>query len=126
MPIPPLRPGSKRRWRLALLGLSTFAAMAAGLASPAVAQQKGYGQTLGSSPLEQQIYDGGSGGPPKGSSLLDSTNPIDLMQKLRRATAMDDATPPASAIDQALKDLDAQSASPTASSSRPPRPQIVP
>jgi hypothetical protein len=120
------RPPSIRPFLTALVGLATFAAMAVAQIAPAAAQQKGYGQTLGTTPLEQQIYDGGSGGPPKGSSLLDSTNPIDLMQKLRRATAMDDATSPSSAIDQALKDLDSQSASPTASSSASPRPLIVP
>jgi hypothetical protein len=108
------------------VGLATFVALSVAPMAPAAAQQKGYGQTLGSSPLEQQIYDGGSGGPPKGSSVLDSTNPIDLMQKLRRATAMDDATPPASAIDQALKDLESQSPSPTASSSGPLRPPSAP
>mgnify|MGYP006275001403 CR=1 FL=1 len=76
-------------------------------ASPASAQQAGYGQTLGTSPMERQIYDGGSGRP-SGGSILDSTNPLDLMNKIRRGTAMDDATPPASAIDQALQQFESQ------------------
>jgi hypothetical protein len=45
--------------------------------------------------------------------VLDSTNPIDLMNKIRRGTAMDDATPPGDAVDAALKDLDAQSSGPS-------------
>lgn len=76
--------------------------------TPVKAQQAGYGQTLGTSPMERQMYDGGTGRP-NGGSILDSTNPIDLMNKLRRSTAMDDATPPASAIDQALQQLEIQS-----------------
>jgi len=75
---------------------------------PAAAQQAGYGQTLGSSPLERQLYEGG-GGRPSSGSILDSTNPIDLMNRIRRGTAMDEATPPASAIDAALQQLEIQS-----------------
>ncbi|MEB3360884.1 MAG: hypothetical protein VKI42_02030 [Synechococcaceae cyanobacterium] len=80
---------------------------------PASAQQAGYGQTLGSSPAERQFYDYGpnnSSTGSGGSSLLNTTNPMDLMNKLRRSTALDDATSPSSAIDQALKDLEASSA----------------
>jgi hypothetical protein len=86
---------------------------------PASAQQAGYGQTLGGSPSERQFYDYGSPGSASGSnggSLLNTTNPMDLMNKLRRSTALDDATPPSSAVDQALKDLEAAS-SPRATSS---------
>ncbi|HJN34942.1 MAG: hypothetical protein AB8E74_07750 [Prochlorococcus sp.] len=36
-------------------------------------------------------------------NVLNSTNPLDLMNRLRRATAMDDATTPEDAIDAALK-----------------------
>ena len=92
--------------RLPLLGLGT-ALMLSAAASPARAQQSGYGQTLGTSPMERQVYDGS--GKPSGGGILDSANPLDLMNKLRRGSAMDDATPPSSAIDQALKDFDAQS-----------------
>lgn len=96
-------------------GLIPVTLAAAGLSAPllltatsASAQQAGYGQTLGTTPMERQMYDNGTGRPNSGS-LLDSTNPIDLMNKIRRSTAMDEATPPASAIDQALQQLEAQS-----------------
>ena len=70
----------------------------------AVAQQAGYGQTLGTSIQERQLYDYGPSKSGTGSgSILDSTNPLDLMNKLKRSTALDDATPPSSAIDQALR-----------------------
>ena len=97
---------------LPLGGLGTAglgaALLLASTAAPARAQQAGYGQTMGTTPMERQIYDGT--GKPSAGSILDSTNPMDLMNKLRRGSAMDDATPPSSAIDQALKDFDAQSA----------------
>lgn len=103
---PPLRPTSP------LTPSSLAAALVAAplllTAAPATAQQAGYGQTLGTTPMERQIYDAGTGRPNSGT-ILDSTNPIDLMNRLRRSTAMDDATPPASAIDQALQQLEAQS-----------------
>jgi hypothetical protein len=100
------------RARLALLGSSCLGvALCLSAAGAARAQQGGYGQTLGTSPMERQIYDYGPGGKPSGGgSILDSTNPIDLMNKLRRGTAMQDATSPESAIDQALKDFEAQPA----------------
>jgi len=84
-------------------------------ASPAAAQQAGYGQTLGTEQQQRQLLDGGTTPNGKGGSILDSTNPIDLMNKLRRASAMNDATPPGSAVDQALKDFEAQTAPPKAS-----------
>jgi len=65
----------------------------------------------GMSTQEKQIYDygpSGSNGSSKAGSVLDSTNPIDLMNKIRKGTAMDDATPPGDAVDAALKALDAQ------------------
>ena len=96
---------------LGATGLVLPLALAFGLAHEVLAQQSGYGQTMGSSPMEQQLYDSGTG-KPSGGSILDSTNPLDLMNKIRRGTAMDDATPPSSAIDQALRELDAQSAPP--------------
>ena len=59
----------------------------------------------GQSKQEQQFYDYGpsSGSGKGGGSILDSANPMDLMNKLRKSTAMDEATPPGDAIDQALK-----------------------
>ncbi len=43
------------------------------------------------------------------ANILDATNPLDLMNRLRRATAMDDATSPSDAIDQALRALETDS-----------------
>lgn len=88
---------------------------------PASAQQAGYGQTMGGSAPERQLYDYGPGNSSGtgGSSLLNTTNPMDLMNKLRRSTALDDATSPSSAIDQALKDLEANSAASTPRASSP-------
>jgi hypothetical protein len=88
-----------------LLTISLLALVPAPLAlsGPAGAQVAGYGQTMGTSPQERQVYDGGA----SKSSVLDATNPIDLMNRLRRGTAMDDATSPGQAVDKALKDFEA-------------------
>ncbi len=84
-------------------------ALALLMAGEARAQQAGYGQTLGTSIQERQLYDYGPGKSGSGSgSILDSTNPLDLMNKLKRSSALDDATPPSSAIDQALREFDAK------------------
>jgi len=69
---------------------------------------------------EPSVFDQGPGGTSrKGGSLLDSTNPIDLMNKLRRSSAMDDATDPGDAIDAALRQLDSQAAPPSSGASSP-------
>ena len=53
---------------------------------------------------EREIY-----GDTKGSSsALDAANPIELFNRIRRSTAMDDATPPSDAIDAALKSYQTQ------------------
>lgn len=83
---------------------------AALLAPAAQAQQQGYGQTMGSGQQEREI-NFGSGPSRSSGGILDSTNPIDLMNKIRRGTAMDDATPPGDAIDAALRDYHQQSVS---------------
>jgi hypothetical protein len=70
------------------------------------AQVQGYGQTI-DSPQQQRELDAGSGGPSR-NSALDATNPIDLMNRLRRASAFDNATPPSDAIDAALRDFQPQ------------------
>lgn len=106
LPQRPRRPGLMPAVLAAAGGLAGPLLLAA---APAAAQQAGYGQTLGTTPMERQLYDGGTGRP-SGGSILDSTNPLDLMNRIRRSTAMDDATPPASAIDQALQQLEVQSA----------------
>lgn len=81
------------------------------------ADLKGYGQTIGS-PQQERELDYGTGS--KGSSVLDATNPIDLMNRLRRATALDDATPPGDAVDAALRDFHSQTASPGAAGVKAP------
>jgi hypothetical protein len=104
-----------RAVRAASLAVSALpaAALAVLPAGGASAQQAGYGQTLGTSPLERQLYDYGPSKNGTGSgSILDSTNPLDLMNKLKRSTALDEATSPSSAIDQALKDFDAKAPKP--------------
>jgi hypothetical protein len=93
------------------LSMSLVALATATLAhgGPVGAQVAGYGQTMGTSTQERQVYDGGG----SKSSVLDATNPIDLMNRLRRSTAMDDATSPGQAVDKALKELEAPAPAPT-------------
>jgi hypothetical protein len=99
-------------------------------AGTARAQQSGYGQTMGSTPAESQIYnyDPGSGNR-TGSSTegLNPANPLDLINKIRKGSAMDNATPPGDAVDQALKELEAQSRPQAAASpgATAPRPLVV-
>ena len=54
-------------------------------------------------PKGQEIFgngtDGGSG------QILDATNPMDLINRLRQSESMNDATPPSDAIDAALKNF---------------------
>ncbi|EAR20002.1 hypothetical protein WH7805_13818 [Synechococcus sp. WH 7805] len=38
--------------------------------------------------------------------MLDATNPMELMQRLRQATSLNDATAPSDAIDAALRALE--------------------
>ena len=58
-------------------------------------------------PQEREFYNDGSGSGDQGT-ILDATNPMDMLNRLRRAKAMDNATNPSDAIDQALEALDAQ------------------
>ena len=57
---------------------------------------------------EREIY----GNTNDNGSVLDAANPMDLMNRIRRSTAMDDATPPSDAIDEALKAFQNQPESP--------------
>ncbi|MCP9827227.1 hypothetical protein KBZ19_01805 [Synechococcus sp. L2F] len=57
-------------------------------------------------PTKQQNVFDGPGERPK--SVLDATNPLELMNQLRRSSAMDNATPPGDAIDRALREMEAQ------------------
>jgi len=74
-------------------------------------------QPLGTAPAvpgaqDRQLFGTGAGGGGLGSnsSGLDINNPIDLINRIRRSTALDDATPPASAVDQALRELEGPAA----------------
>ena len=90
-------------WPVVLPGLGLVSCLCLGaLLAPGSARAD---YATGQSKQEQQFYDyGPRSGSGKGSgSILDSANPMDLMNKLRKSTAMDDATPPGDAIDQALK-----------------------
>jgi hypothetical protein len=116
---PTRRNGSTRG--LAWLALAPLALIVAPVATRA--QQSGYGQTMGSTPAESQIYnyDPGSGNRTGSSSEgLNPANPLDLINKIRKGSAMDNATPPGDAVDQALKELEAQSRPQAATSSVSP------
>ena len=56
-------------------------------------------------PQEREIYSTLPGSAQEGT-ILDITNPTELMNHLRRATSMEDATSPSDAIDEALKALE--------------------
>ncbi|MGB5134882.1 MAG: hypothetical protein WBN89_06880 [Prochlorococcaceae cyanobacterium] len=79
------------------------------------AQQGGVGQSV-TTPQQQRELDDGVG-PSRSGSILDATNPIDLMNRIRRATALDNATQPGDAIDAALRDF--ETGSPPAGSPAP-------
>lgn len=116
-PAGPGRHGVSHRWLWHLLHAPALLGSLLLLAqpTPVVAQAAaGLSQPLGVTPQDRQIFGNGSGsgsgvGPAGSSSGIDINNPIDLINRIRRSTALDDATPPASAVDQALKALEAQS-----------------
>ena len=97
----------------ATVALAAAVASVAGVGA-ARAQEKGYGQTI-SSPQQERELDYGTG-TNRGGSVLDSANPIDLMNKLRKATSMDDATNPGDAVDAALRDFHSPPAAPASAS----------
>ena len=97
------RAPADRRWPVVLPGFGLVSCLCLGaLLAPGSARAD---YAAGQSKQEQQFYDYGpsSGSGKGGGSILDSANPMDLMNKLRKSTAMDDATSPGDAIDQALK-----------------------
>ncbi|MFM7676525.1 MAG: hypothetical protein ACKO5F_13305 [Synechococcus sp.] len=102
------------RRRLPLAG-ALLVGLAAG--APALAEPQGWSQPYGMSKQERDLLDYGPGSG-KGDSILDTTNPLDLMNKIRKGSALDDATPPGDAIDQALRDFDAQQTPGTSGASR--------
>ena len=100
----------------ATLALAVGVASVAGVGA-ARAQERGYGQTI-SSPQQERELDYGTG-PTRSGSVLDSANPIELMNRLRKASSLDDATQPGEAVDAALRDFNSQSASPAATVKSP-------
>jgi len=54
---------------------------------------------------DRDIYNTLPGESKKKGSVLDVTNPMELMKTLRQATSMNDATDPVDAIDEALREL---------------------
>jgi len=70
-------------------------------------------------PQEREIHNTFSSGQGKGS-LIEATNPMDLINRLRQATAMDNATTPSDAIDDALKLFDEKELNSQTSELRPP------
>lgn len=92
----------------AALAFSALALLALPLAAARPAQAD---TPYGPSKQERDVYDYGiNGGSKSGGSILDATNPIELMNRIRRSTALDDSTPPGDAVDQALKALELQTA----------------
>ena len=52
---------------------------------------------------EREIFSTSPGG--DSGAILDATNPMDLINRIQRAGAMNDATPPSDAIDAALREF---------------------
>ncbi len=52
---------------------------------------------------EKEIF--GNGTDAGAGPILDATNPMDLINRLRKSQSMNDATPPSDAIDAALKNF---------------------
>lgn len=65
----------------------------------------GSGQTY-ATPQMQRELDYGTG-KSQDTNIFNTANPIDLMNKLRKSTALDEATSPSDAVDAALKGFDA-------------------
>ena len=76
---------------------------------PALAQQAGSSGAAYGSPQLQKELDYGTG-KPDASSIFNTSNPMELMNKLRKSSAMDDATSPSDAVDAALNGLNASQA----------------
>ena len=82
-----------------ILSLSLPAALFALLAS-----KSAFANPKNESIQEQNLYNYGTTKP--SNSLLDVTNPMELMNRLRNSSSMDSATSPRDAVDEALRQLD--------------------
>jgi len=98
-----------RQFRRTLRGLGALALGLGAASAPALAQQTGGGGQGYGNPQLQRELDYGTGKQDSGS-IFNTANPMDLMNKLRKSSAMDDATSPSDAIDAALKGLNASPA----------------
>ena len=78
--------------------LITVASLGA-LVAPGLAQMDSGYQTR----EEREIFSTSPGG--DSGAILDATNPMDLINRIQRAGAMNDATPPSDAIDAALREF---------------------
>ncbi|MCT0200341.1 hypothetical protein KQ313_11705 [Synechococcus sp. CS-1325] len=74
---------------------------AAVIVVPGIVRADGFG--AGQSVQEKQLYDYG---PDQNKGILNTTNPIELMNRIRRGQALDNATDPGDAIDRALRELE--------------------
>ena len=102
----------------AIASLSIFAAL-----TPAIADLAEEGREL---PKEREIHNTFSRDQ-KNGSIIDATNPMDLINRLRQATALDNATRPSDAIDDALKALESyELESPSSDVSNPANNLIFP
>jgi hypothetical protein len=106
LPMSPLRHSIAPALKPVLLGSCALPLLLLAVGTRAQAQVQGYGQTI-DSPQQQRELDAGTGAPSR-NAALDAANPIDLMNRLRRASAFDNATPPGDAIDAALRDFQPQ------------------
>ena len=69
-----------------------------------IASGAGHANPKNESIQEQNLYNYGTTKP--SNSLLDVTNPMELMNRLRNSSSMDSATSPRDAVDEALRQLD--------------------
>ena len=84
--------------RLTLSGLTIFVLGSTFFTADSLAQVSG--EII--NPEERELYETipGQG---KQKSILDATNPLELMNRLRAVSALDNATSPSDAIDDALR-----------------------
>jgi hypothetical protein len=83
------------------VALAALVAIAVPLAMPEARADNPYAPPT----KQQNVFDGPGERP---NNVLDATNPLELMNQLRRGSAMDNATTPGDAIDRALKEMEAQ------------------